>query len=101
MVSFDGHSDYGNALEVFARGGRGRWPERRCWCSGTAAPTTDHPGVPVLVDLVPAGPVGALAEPGPAGCGGAGTRRPTAYGEVIEMVELRNAAQLADFVTTL
>ena len=26
---------------------------------------------------------------------------PTAYGEVIDMVECRNAAQLAEFVTTL
>ena len=103
MVAFDGHSDYGNAFEVFAD----RWPDavgpktsllvlgdaphqlpgrRVCRCSRTwcAGPGSAH-----------------WLNPEPRRLWGSGDSAADRYGEVIDMVECRNAAQLAEFVTTL
>ncbi len=102
VVSFDGHSDYGNALEVFAE----RWP-------GAVGPKTSllvlgdgrtnyrQPGLPVLADLVRRSRSAYWLNPEPRRLWGSGDSAADRYGEVIEMVEVRTAAQLADFVTTL
>ena len=102
VVSFDGHSDYGNALEVFAE----RWP-------GAVGPKTSllvlgdgrtnyrHPGLPTLADLVRRSRSAHWLNPEPQRLWGSGDSAADRYGEVIDMVECRNAAQLADFITTL
>ncbi|MGY1642046.1 VWA domain-containing protein [Geodermatophilus sp. SYSU D00703] len=102
VVGFDGHSDYGTAFEVFAD----RWP-------GAVGPKTSllvlgdgrtnyrQPGVPVLADLVRRSRSAHWLNPEPRRLWGSGDSAANRYGEVIDMVECRNAAQLADFVTTL
>ena len=104
VVGFDGHSDYGNALRgvrrAVAGGGRAEdvaaGPRRRphqlprpraCRC---------------CADLVRRSRLGALAQPGAAPA--VGQRRLRGRPRTARsspMVECRNAAQLADFVTTL
>jgi uncharacterized protein with von Willebrand factor type A (vWA) domain len=102
VVGFDGHSDYGTAFEVFAD----RWP-------GAVGPKTSllvlgdgrtnyrQPGVPVLADLVRRSRSAHWLNPEPRRLWGSGDSAANRYAEVIDMVECRNAAQLADFVTTL
>jgi uncharacterized protein with von Willebrand factor type A (vWA) domain len=102
VVSFDGHSDYGNALEVFAD----RWP-------GAVGPKTSllvlgdgrtnyrRPGLPTLADLVRRARSAHWLNPEPRRLWGTGDSAADRYREVIPMVEVRTAAQLADFVTTL
>jgi uncharacterized protein len=102
LVAFDGHSDYGTAFEVFAD----RWP-------GVVGPKTSllvlgdgrtnyrQPGLPVLADLVRRARSAHWLNPEPRRLWGSGDSAADRYGEVIDMVECRNASQLADFVTTL
>ena len=101
VVGFDGHSDYGTALEVFAD----RWasavgPKTSLLVLGDGRTNYRPPGLPVLGDWCAGhtrrtGSIPSRAD--------VGERRLAAdrYGEVIDMVECRNAAQLSDFVTTL
>ena len=103
VVSFDGHSDYGNAFEVFAEkwavGGRAedlaagarRRPDE---LPAARAPGAGRPGA-----RAPARRTGSTRSR--ARLWGSGDSAADRYGEVIDMVECRNAAQLADFVTTL
>ncbi|MGY1631218.1 VWA domain-containing protein [Geodermatophilus sp. SYSU D01186] len=102
VVGFDGHSDYGTALEVFAE----RWP-------GAVGPKTSllvlgdgrtnhrQPGLPVLADLVRRSRSAHWLNPEPRRLWGSGDSAALRYAEVVDMVECRTAAQLADFVTTL
>ena len=102
VVSFDGHSDYGNALEVFAE----RWP-------GAVGPKTSllvlgdgrtnyrQPGLPTLADLVRRSRSAYWLNPEPRRLWGSGDSAADRYRDVLPMVEVRTAAQLADFVTTL
>jgi uncharacterized protein with von Willebrand factor type A (vWA) domain len=102
VVAFDGHSDYGTAFEVFAD----RWP-------GAVGPKTSllvlgdgrtnyrQPGLPVLADLVRRARSAHWLNPEPRRLWGSGDSAADRYGEVIDMIECRNASQLADFVTTL
>ena len=102
VVGFDGHSDYGTAFEVFAE----RWP-------GAVGPKTSllvlgdgrtnyrQPGLPTLADLVRRSRSAYWLNPEPRRLWGSGDSAADRYREVIPMVEVRTAAQLADFVTTL
>lgn len=102
VVAFDGHSDYGNAFEVFAD----RWP-------GAVGPKTSllvlgdgrtnyrRPGTPVLADLVRRSRSAHWLNPEPKRLWGSGDSAADRYGEVVDMVECRNAAQLTEFITTL
>jgi uncharacterized protein len=102
VVSFDGHSDYGNAFEVFAD----RWP-------GAVGPKTSllvlgdgrtnyrRPGLPVLAELVRRSRSAHWLNPEPRRLWGSGDSAADRYGEVLDMVECRNAAQLTEFITTL
>jgi uncharacterized protein with von Willebrand factor type A (vWA) domain len=102
LVAYDGHSDYGNALRVFVDRcpGRGRTEDVAARCSATRAPTTGSraraaqgPGRPVAPRV--------LAQSEPRREWGSGDSMAHRYGEVIEMVECRNVAQLTDFVGRL
>jgi uncharacterized protein with von Willebrand factor type A (vWA) domain len=102
VVSFDGHSDYGNAFEVFAD----RWasavgPKTSLLVLGDGRTNYRPPGLPVLANLVRRSRSAHWLNPEPRRLWGSGDSAADRYGEVIDMVECRNAAQLADFVTTL
>ncbi|SNS94220.1 hypothetical protein SAMN06893096_11144 [Geodermatophilus pulveris] len=102
VVGFDGHSDYGTALEVFAD----RWPsavgpKTSLLVLGDGRTNYRPPGVPVLADLVRRARSAHWLNPEPRRTWGSGDSAADRYGEVVDMVECRNAAQLADFVTTL
>jgi hypothetical protein len=102
VVAFDGHSDYGNALEVFAD----RWPaavgpRTSLLVLGDGRTNYRQPGLPVLADLVRRARSAHWLNPEPRRLWGSGDSAADRYGEVIDMVECRNADQLADFVTTL
>ncbi|WP_346622610.1 VWA domain-containing protein [Blastococcus montanus] len=102
VVAFDGHSDYGNAFEVFAD----RWasavgPKTSLLVLGDGRTNYRQPGVPVLAGLVSKARSAHWLNPEPRRLWGSGDSAADRYGEVIDMVECRNAAQLTDFVTTL
>ena len=102
VVSFDGHSDYGNAFEVFAD----RWPaavgpKTSLLVLGDGRTNYRPPGLPVVADLVRRSRSAHWLNPEPRRLWGSGDSAAHRYGEIIDMVECRNAAQLADFVTTL
>jgi uncharacterized protein with von Willebrand factor type A (vWA) domain len=102
VVTFDGHSDYGNALGVFAE----KWatavgPKTSLLVLGDGRTNYRQPGLPVLADLVRRSRSAYWLNPEPARLWGSGDSAADRYAEVIPMIEVRNAAQLADFVTTL
>ncbi|MGY1700754.1 vWA domain-containing protein [Geodermatophilus sp. SYSU D00766] len=102
VVAFDGHSDYGNALEVFAD----RWPtavgpKTSLLVLGDGRTNYRQPGLPVLADLVRRARSAHWLNPEPRRLWGSGDSAADRYGELVDMVECRNATQLADFVTTL
>ncbi|RBY83207.1 VWA domain-containing protein [Blastococcus sp. TF02A-26] len=102
VVAFEGHSDYGNALEVFAD----RWPtvvgpKTSLMVLGDGRTNYRPPGLPVLADLVQRSRSAHWLNPEPRRLWGSGDSAALKYAEVVDMVECRNAAQLADFVTTL
>ncbi|MGY2084202.1 vWA domain-containing protein [Blastococcus sp. SYSU DS0539] len=102
VVGFDGHSDYGTAFEVFAD----RWasavgPKTSLLVLGDGRTNYRQPGIPVLAGLVGKARSAHWLNPEPRRLWGSGDSAADRYGEVIDMVECRNAAQLADFVTTL
>ncbi|SOE02212.1 vWA domain-containing protein [Blastococcus haudaquaticus] len=102
VVGFDGHSDYGTAFEVFAD----RWasavgPKTSLLVLGDGRTNYRQPGLPVLADLVRRSRSAHWLNPEPRRLWGSGDSAAHRYGEVIDMVECRNAAQLAEFVTTL
>lgn len=102
VVSFDGHSDYGTAFETFAD----RWaaavgPKTSLLVLGDGRTNYRPAGVPVLAGLVQKARSAHWLNPEPRAQWGSGDSAADRYGEVIDMVECRNAAQLADFITTL
>jgi uncharacterized protein with von Willebrand factor type A (vWA) domain len=102
VVGFDGHSDYGTAFEVFAD----RWasavgPKTSLLVLGDGRTNYRPPGLPVLADLVRRSRSAHWLNPEPERLWGSGDSAADRYGEVIDMVECRNAAQLSEFVTTL
>ncbi len=102
VVGFDGHSDYGTAFEAFAD----RWPsavgpKTSLLVLGDGRTNYRPPGLPVLADLVRRSRSAHWLNPEPRRLWGSGDSAADRYGEVVDMVECRNAAQLADFVTTL
>jgi uncharacterized protein with von Willebrand factor type A (vWA) domain len=102
VVGFDGHSDYGTAFEVFAD----RWasavgPKTSLLVLGDGRTNYRPPGLPVLGDLVRRSRSAHWLNPEPRRLWGSGDSAADRYGEIIDMVECRNAAQLSEFVTTL
>ncbi|MGY1637545.1 VWA domain-containing protein [Geodermatophilus sp. SYSU D00742] len=102
VVGFDGHSDYGTAFEVFAE----RWPaavgpKTSLLVLGDGRTNHRQPGLPVLADLVRRSRSAHWLNPEPRRLWSSGDSAALRYAEVIDMVECRTAAQLADFVTTL
>ena len=77
----------------------GRRP--RCWCSATPAPTTGIPGSPCSRGWSTESRHAYWLNPEPRREWDSGDSMARRYGDVIEMVECRNVAQLTDFVGRL
>jgi uncharacterized protein with von Willebrand factor type A (vWA) domain len=102
LVWYDGHSDYGNALRVFVE----KWPDAvgpktSFLLLGDARTNYRDPGLPLLKGLVGRSRHAYWLNPEPRREWGSGDSAALRYGEVIEMVECRNVAQLTEFVGTL
>jgi uncharacterized protein len=102
VVGFDGHSDYGAAFEVFTE----KWPaalgpKSSLLVLGDGRTNYRRPGLPLLGEMVRRSRSAHWLNPEPRRLWGSGDSAADQYREVIDMVECRNAAQLAEFVTTL
>ncbi len=102
LVWFDGHSDYGHALEVFAD----RWPDAvgpktSLLVLGDARTNYRDPGLTTLRRLVGSARHAYWLNPEPQRQWGTGDSAATRYAEAIEMVECRTIGQLTDFVVRL
>src|SRR3954451_9887810 len=102
LVWFDGHSDYGHALERFAEHYPDAvTPKSSLLILGDARNNYRSPGLPTLKQLVQKARHAYWLNPEPAAYWGSGDSATSQYGDVIEMVEVRNAVQLEDFVQRL
>jgi len=102
LVAYDGHSDYGNAFEVFDD----RWPDAlgpnaSLLILGDARNNYRSPGLPTFRRMVAVARHAYWLNPEPKAQWGAGDSIAPKYAEVVPMVECRNAAQLAVFVERL
>lgn len=102
LVAFDGHSDYGHAFGVFAE----RWPDAvgpktSLLVLGDGRNNYRDPGLLTLTRLVARSRHAYWLNPEPRRLWGSGDSATPAYADVVEMVECRNVAQLAAFVTRL
>jgi len=102
LVWFDGHSDYGHAIETFAE----RYPDAitprtSLLILGDARNNYRATGVPTLRRLVAEARHAYWLNPEPASYWGSGDSATRAYADVLEMIECRNASQLQDFVERL
>jgi hypothetical protein len=102
VVAWDGHSDYGRALEAFAE----RWPDAvgpktSLLVLGDGRNNYRDPGLPTLRRLVGKSRHAYWLNPEPRRLWGSGDSAALTYADTIEMVECRTAAQLAEFVTRL
>jgi uncharacterized protein with von Willebrand factor type A (vWA) domain len=102
LVWYDGHSDYGHALRVFVD----KWPDAigpktSFLLLGDARTNYRDPGLPLLKGVVEKSRHAYWLNPEPRREWGSGDSMALRYGEVIEMVECRNVAQLTDFVGRL
>jgi uncharacterized protein with von Willebrand factor type A (vWA) domain len=102
LVAYDGHSDYGNALRVFVdRFPDAVGPKTSLLVLGDARTNYRDPGIALLKGLVDRSRHAYWLNPEPRREWGSGDSMAYRYGEVIEMVECRNVAQLTDFVGRL
>ncbi len=102
LVWFDGHSDYGHAIEQFdedypdAVG-----PRTSLLILGDGRNNYRATGAATLKQLVQRSRHAYWLNPEPQAYWGSGDSATAVYSEVIDMVEVRNAAQLSEFVTRI
>ena len=102
LVAYDGHSDYGNALRVLVeRFPDAVGPKTSLLVLGDARTNYRDPGLALLRGLVDRSRHAYWLNPEPRREWGSGDSMAYRYGEIIEMVECRNVAQLTDFVGRL
>jgi uncharacterized protein with von Willebrand factor type A (vWA) domain len=102
LVWFDGHSDYGHSIETFAEQFPDAvGPRTSLLILGDARNNYRATGVPTLKQLVARARHAYWLNPEPEAYWGSGDSATRAYAEHIEMVEVRNAVQLEEFVATL
>ena len=102
LVWFDGHSDYGHSIEEFAaRYPDAVGPRTSLLVLGDARNNYRATAVPTLKALVQRARHAYWLNPEPSAYWGSGDSATAAYGDVIEMVEVRNAVQLEAFVQRL
>jgi uncharacterized protein with von Willebrand factor type A (vWA) domain len=102
LVWFDGHSDYGHSIEEFAK----RYPDAvgprtSLLVLGDARNNYRATAVPALRALVQRSRHAYWLNPEPRAYWGSGDSATPQYSEVLEMVEVRNAVQLEEFVQRL
>ncbi|MGB8649334.1 MAG: VWA domain-containing protein [Mycobacteriales bacterium] len=99
LVWFDGHSDYGHSIETFAENYPDAvGPKTSLLILGDARNNYRATGSQTLKRLVQRARHAYWLNPEPQAYWGSGDSATTAYAELIEMVEVRNAVQLEDFV---
>ncbi|MDT7545761.1 MAG: uncharacterized protein QOE99_1871 [Actinomycetota bacterium] len=102
LVWFDGHSDYGHSIESFAENFPDAvGPRTSLLILGDARNNYRATAIPTLRRLVQRARHAYWLNPEPAAYWGSGDSATTQYADVIEMVEVRNAVQLEDFVQRL
>jgi uncharacterized protein with von Willebrand factor type A (vWA) domain len=102
LVWFDGHSDYGHSIEVFAeRYPDAVGPKTSLLILGDARNNYRATGIAALKQLVQRSRHAYWLNPEPEAYWGTGDSATRAYSDVIEMVECRNAVQLEEFVQRL
>jgi uncharacterized protein with von Willebrand factor type A (vWA) domain len=102
LVWFDGHSDYGHSIEAFAEAYPDAvGPKTSLLILGDARNNYRATGAQTLKMLVQRARHAYWLNPEPAAYWGSGDSATGAYEELIEMVEVRNAVQLEDFVQRL
>jgi uncharacterized protein with von Willebrand factor type A (vWA) domain len=102
VVWFDGHSDYGHSFEVFAQ----KWadavtPKTSLLILGDARNNYRAQSLPALRSVARRARHAFWLNPEPRQYWGSGDSAASAYGEVVPMIECRNAAQLQEFVEQL
>ncbi len=102
VVWFDGHSDYGHSFEVFAQ----KWPDAvtpktSLLILGDARTNYRALSLPSLRSVVRHARRAYWLNPEPRQYWGSGDSASSSYGDVIPMIECRNAAQLEEFVEQL
>jgi uncharacterized protein len=102
LVWFDGHSDYGHSLETFAE----RYPDAigprtSLLVLGDARNNYRATGSATLRQLVAKARHAYWLNPEPSAYWSSGDSAVDAYADILEMVEVRNAAQLEEFVQRL
>ena len=102
LVWFDGHSDYGNSIEKFAENYPDAvGPRTSLLILGDARNNYRATGAQTLKQLVQRSRHAYWLNPEPAAYWGSGDSATAVYQDLIEMVEVRNAVQLEDFVQRL
>ena len=102
LVWFDGHSDYGHAIEVFAETYPDAvGPRTSLLILGDARNNYRATGASTLRALVAKARHAYWLNPEPSAYWGSGDSATGAYEDLLEMVEVRNAVQLEDFVQRL
>jgi uncharacterized protein len=102
LVWFDGHSDYGHSFTEFAaRYPDAVGPRTSLLVLGDGRNNYRATGVPALRSLVQRSRHAYWLNPEPRAYWGSGDSATAQYSEVVEMVEVRNAVQLEDFVQRL
>ncbi len=102
LVWFDGHSDYGHSIEKFdEKYPDAVGPRTSLLILGDARNNYRATGQSTLKSLVQRSRHAYWLNPEPHAYWATGDSATAAYGEVIEMVEVRNAAQLSEFVTRI
>jgi uncharacterized protein len=102
VVWFDGHSDYGHSFQVFAE----RWadaisPKTSLLILGDARNNYRAQSLPALRSVARRARHAYWLNPEPRQYWGSGDSAASAYGDVVPMIECRNAAQLQEFVEQL
>ncbi len=102
VVWFDGHSDYGHSFEVFAQ----KWsdavtPKTSLLILGDARNNYRAAALPALRSTVRHARHAFWLNPEPRQYWGSGDSAAHTYGEVVPMIECRNAGQLQEFVESL
>jgi uncharacterized protein len=99
VVWFDGHSDYGHSFDVFAQ----RWPDAvtpktSLLILGDARNNYRAQALPALRSIVRQARHAYWLNPEPRQYWGSGDSAAMHYGDVLPMIECRNAGQLEEFV---
>ncbi|AYJ50164.1 vWA domain-containing protein [Rhodococcus sp. P1Y] len=102
LITYDGHSDYGNAFETFEdKYAQSVTSRTSVLVLGDGRTNYRDPKLPALARTVAVAKHAYWLNPEPRGQWGSGDSAAKAYAEVISMYECRSAQQLGDIVSRL